>query len=290
MSKKNSKNRKDWLTTAFLLILFFSLLYTIHYIHFNQSTEQLDSYFSIQYDNQIHPIGEREISFILNKTDTIDNDTEKLEAIAEWVSQNFTYFLFEEKYFNPNYTTKYLDYPINRYLYDSYGKIRPEVHSFISLVFCIPSKYANNPQWIAYYKMGGCGELAVLFEDVANKSGYNTRPIRATLTENNHAWVEVEVDAQWYFFDPTNYYIYHIMKVEGYNNTWFGKPEQYSIFSANQIRSIVDANTREKVIERYPQLKKETRIIIKSINQKKFEGISIPNSTEIIKLVNKQSS
>ncbi len=113
---------------------------------------------------------------------------------------------------------------------------------------------------------------------------------RATLTKNNHAWVEIEVDNQWYFFDPTNYYAHKIMKLETYNNTWFGKPEQYSTFSANQIRSIVDANTRENVIERYPQLKKETKIIIKSINQKKFEGISIPNSTEIIKLVNKHSS
>lgn len=275
------------MNVIFVIIVFLYII-LLFFITISQSAEQIDSYFSIQYENEIYPIGVREICSIVNKTEAIDNDTEKLEAIAEWVSANFTYILFEKEYFNPNYTKEYLDHPINRYLYDSYGKIRPEVHSPISQVFRIPNEYANNPYWIAYYKMGGCGELAVLFEDVANKSGYNTRAIRATLTKNNHAWVEVEVHDKWYFFDPTNYYVYHLMDVKRYNNTWFGKPEEYSIFSASQIQSIVDGNTRENVIERYPQFKQERRKNIKSINMKKIERITIPNSTEIRKLVNTQ--
>lgn len=289
MPAKEGDNRSKYSLRQIIRITFAIFIGSILiiYLYPVQYSEDLDTYFTILYENTISPEGEHEINSIVNRIAEINDTEEKLEAIAEWVSEDFTYFIFEKDYFNPNYSSTYLDYPINRYRFDSYGKIRPEGHSTWASIFLMPNQYANDPRWIAYYKMGGCGELAALFEEVANRSGFNTSIIKADLTDNNHAWVEVQISDEWYFFDPTNYYVYHKMNVSRYRNTWFNKPETYSIFSADAVQRIVVAKTGEDVTDRYPRYKKQKWHVSFCGNERLFELMSVQDSINTIRMMDR---
>ncbi|MCK8517401.1 transglutaminase domain-containing protein [Methanoculleus sp. 7T] len=287
MPVKGTENQHKYSLRQIVCITFAIFLGSILiiYLYPAQYSGELDTYFTILYENTIFPKGEHEINSIVNRIAEINDTEEKLEAIAEWESENFTYFIFEKDYFNPNYSSTYLDYPINRYRFDSYGKIRPEAHSPWASIFLMPNQYANDPRWIAFYRMGGCGELAVLFGEVANRSGFNTSIIRADLTDNNHAWVEVQIGDEWYFFDPTNYYVYHKMNVTPYNNTWFNKPEMYSTFSADVVRRVVVASTGEDVVDRYPQLRKQKWRIRFCGDERLFELMNVQKAAGTIRMM-----
>lgn len=277
-----------WQIICITFVIFLGSILII-YLYPAQYSGELDTYFTILYENTISPEGEHEINSIVNRIAEINDTEEKLEAIAEWESENFTYFIFEKDYFNPNYSSTYLDYPINRYRFDSYGKIRPE-RSIWDIIFSMPHQYVNDPRWIAYYKVGGCGELATLFEEVANRSGFNTSIIKADLIDNNHAWVEIQIGDEWYFFDPTNYYVYHKMNVIPYNNTWFNKPEMYSTFSADVVRRVVVSSTGENVVDRYPQLRKQKWRISFCGDERLFELMNIQKAASTIRMIGRHVS
>lgn len=240
------------LVGIFLIILVF-LVQLQCYINYSRS---LDQYFSLNYNTTIAPVGERNIQLILENISKIQSDKEKLETIAEWEVNNFTE-LFWERHKDPEYDIIYLDPPINRYGYDNSGKIRA-MHS----VF-LTNEFANDPRWIAYYKIGACGELANLYENVTNRSGFKTQVVGANLrgnflgfnyTANNHAWVEIEIDGEWWYFDPDVYGQYHVLNLTNYEDRWFNKTEYYDIFTPDQILKVYVSDSREDIGDRYPKL------------------------------------
>ncbi|NMB77618.1 MAG: hypothetical protein GYA23_00810 [Methanomicrobiales archaeon] len=216
------------------------------------TTNSLNDYFAIKYENEIKPHSETEILKIVNEVKPIQNSSEKLNKIAEWEMRNFT-DQFWESYLNHDIKVKGLNPPLNSYKYEKTGKIRAE---FLS-------PYANDPYWIQYYRFGSCGEEASLFANVTNRSGYVTRMVvietgywfyGIPVQQNNHVWTEVQINNEWYFFDSTVYGEYHVLKIDAYKNRWFGKTEQYDLFSPNQVLSITQLDTKEDVSYRYPKL------------------------------------
>ncbi len=221
------------------------------------TSRALDAYFSIQYKLIIQPEGERQISTILDEVQDMPHEVEKLNRIAEWVTTNFTE-LFWERYLHRNIILQTLDPPINRYRYDpSTGKIRAE-HSIFG-----KNPFTNDPYWISYNKLGACGELAHLFANVSNRAGFETRVVGADLVEkflifefvtNNHAWVEVKIGDEWWYFDPDAYGHYHVLGIESYKDRWFNKTEYYDIFSPDRVKRVYIGGTQEDISDRYPRL------------------------------------
>lgn len=210
-----------------------------------ENAESLDGYFSVLYQTVIKPHGEDEINGILQEVEGIDNDSEKLNAIAAWVTSNFTEYYWE-KYWQNDVNWSSIGYLDERYLFDKSGDIRAVAGAYKE------NNYLNDPYWIAHYRIGACGELAHLFEFVANKSGYETRIVAMEFEGNNHAWVElVTDDDEWMYFDPTLYGEYHneIIKIP----FWFGKREKYPFFGGQATR-IYDVKTKEDMSEYYPHL------------------------------------
>ena len=250
---------------AFILILFLLLVY-IEVQSAMIYSRQLDSYFSIIYAKEIYPNGEREIKKILNEVQNISDNREKLNAIGQWETKDFTNIFWEKGLKN---NTKFgftpMDGFIGRYFYDNNGKIR----AFNSLFGS--NTYTTDPVWIAYYKTGACGELAVLFANVTNRSGFETQVVIAELkslspfpfleniplfdyVSGNHAWVEVKVNNEWLYFDPDTFGQHYLFEKETQRNGWFNQTKYYRAFSPRQVGRVYLATTNEDVKDRYPLL------------------------------------
>jgi len=209
-----------------------------------QTSLALDEYYSIIYTTTIQPQGEEEIQRIVTEVKNISGTSEKLDAIAAWETENFTEY-FWEKYRGNDLSLKMMDPPIGRWIYESTGKIRP-----------MNSPYSNNPAWIAHYRFGACGELAHLFAEVANRSGFETRNVMAILKNptGNHAWVEINVDGEWWYYDPTVYGEYHQLGIQAWNGRWFHPIEEYSIFSPERVAGVYLEDNMTDIGYRYPLL------------------------------------
>ncbi len=207
------------------------------------SEAQIEDYLSTQYTNEYYPTAEAEIQKILLTAANISDPIEKLTTIAAWKIEDFVDIVEYDKW-NESYNgTRDLS---NKYCYDENGKIR--VHS---------GMYQNDPHWIAYHKIGACGELAALFAYVANRSGFETRNVSADYakTLQNHAWVEVKVNGEWMYFDPTIYW-------NNYNNEinlvlsdkWYGTLDEQNLWGVLAL-NVYDPETGKDVcVERYPNI------------------------------------
>lgn len=207
------------------------------------SEAQIEDYLSTQYTNEYYPTAEAEIQKILLTAANISDPIEKLTTIAAWEIEDFVDIVEYDKW-NESYNgTRDLS---NKYCYDENGKIR--VHS---------GMYQNDPHWIAYHKIGACGELAALFAYVANRSGFETRNVSADYakTLQNHAWVEVKVNGEWMYFDPTIYW-------NNYNNEinlvlsdkWYGTLDEQNLWGVLAL-NVYDPETGKDVcVERYPNI------------------------------------
>ena len=119
--------------------------------------------------------------------------------------------------------------------------------------------------------MSGCGTTGgqpgitgcYLFANVTNRTGLVTRVVGIDIgyrffglpiQQDNHAWVEVKVNNEWYFYDPDAYAAYHKLKIDAYENRWFGKPENYNNFAPSQVLRVFQADTQEDISKRYPKL------------------------------------
>jgi hypothetical protein len=226
-------------------------------------SKQLDNYFSILYAKEIDPEGQQRIQEIVSEVQNISDDQEKLDKIGEWETRDFTDYYWERAYTNhTQFEFTPLDSPINRYFYDSNGKIRA-----VNSPLFGPNIYANDPAWIAYYKTGACGELAYLFANVSNRSGFETRVIGAELrtpssipildrisifdSVGNHAWVEIKIKDEWWYFDPDtfgqNYKFGKLTQKYG----WFNQTKYYTWHPVSQIGRVFVGDTNEDVKNRY---------------------------------------
>jgi hypothetical protein len=261
-----------------LIVMFFLMLIPLNTQQTNSNA--LNDYFSIKYQNEIQPQSELEINRIVNEVKSISNISEKLERIAEWETKNFTDIYWH------HVAMKSLNPYVNTYIYESNGKIRA-ARSFVS------TPYAEDPDWIQYYKFGACGEEAALFANVTNRTGLVTRFVvldlgswykGIPLQTGNHVFVEVEVNKNdWYFFDPTVYGADHILNESSCkdgktcDNRWFGKPDQYNYFSPDQVLRVYLRETNEDISERYSKISvyiKNSKMPMR-INR---ENITIPQS------------
>ena len=208
---------------------------------------QLDQYFTTQYENIYYPIGKERIDAVVNETKSISDPIEKLTAIADWEISGFVNFL-QYNIWNESYSgTKPLG---SNYIYDAEGRIRAE-----------HGKYSNDPYWIAYHKMGACGDLGSLFAEVARQSGFETREVVTKYAdENNHAWVEVKVNGEWMYFDPTIYWDNHNNK-DGkiLDYKWYGTLDEQTIWGV-YVTGIYTTEEGEDITENYPNVKQLTGI------------------------------
>lgn len=228
----------------------------------------------------IKPAGEEEINEILIQVNETNNTFEKLEMIAKWEVKDFT-----NAYNNsPDFTLDpFFRYPV---YFDGNVKVR-------ALAPLIP-ELSNNPYWIAFFKVGACGELASLFSEVSKQAGIETR-IVGTKGED-HTWVEIKIDDEWIHADPALYFInYHC----NYNIKWINNPRFYENSKWFNISKVFVKDTNGDVTEKYTDVgtlrvylsEPADRIVIKTMKKEKereVAAIEVNASTVNIELGGKK--
>ncbi len=198
----------------------------------------------------IKPSGEARIDEITTQISMANDTFRKIEMIVDWESKNFTYTYGR----TPNFLL--WGYPI---YFDSDIKVRAFQPNIPEL--------SNNPQWIAYFKVGGCSELAFLFDEVARKSGIETRVVGTS--GEDHLWDEVKIDDQWIPVDPTIYFNNYYYNQ---SNKWFNNSKFYEQNWFNVSKVFVE-ETKEDITRKYTDTgmlkvllaKPSDRVIIKTM-------------------------
>jgi len=204
----------------------------------------IDNEISQRYDSKIKPTAQMKISGIEDAVNNQDSDIKKVRTISEWTSR-FTYpnksFQQQDRY--SQFSIFSLP-PDRHYLKDDQGRwiIRR-------------GKYAEDPNIIAYYESGRCGEMAIMWNYTANKSGFVTRQVGDP--SGYHAWVEVQQGAEWFYVDPTIYPSDDL--VLWFNST---KNRNQSQLIRNAARVFTDEN--QDITHEYPPF---GTIIINNIGQ-----------------------
>ncbi|WAI00391.1 transglutaminase domain-containing protein [Methanogenium organophilum] len=216
------------------------------------SSEHINEYFDILYETEIYSHGEEEIGNFISSLPSNESEQERLERIALWVTSNFTNINWETNIRgNSEYDYSNFGPGMNRYVYDPSGRLR--VYP--------PSSYANNPQWIAYYKTGACGELATLFSEIANRTGTPSHVVAANFYGgNNHAWVEItRENGDLWVFDPTMYGEYMQGQTVPYG-AWFTSVERWNIPWEKDVTYVYIAGTHEEITCHYPSIEKSMEV------------------------------
>jgi len=192
------------------------------------------------YSTTIYPEASAEIDDIVQKMSVAAEPEEKLTLLSQWIQKDFVICLHNSSF----KVEDQFNYIENRIL--SFGYANGDHHYYSDSTgrrVIRTGKYARNPLCIAYYRAGACGEYATLAQYVGNLSDLNTRIVGDS--SGYHAWVEVNLNGTWYFYDPT-------MSVDkGPMSPWFG-PRSENI----QNSVIADAarifTTGEDITEQYP--------------------------------------
>lgn len=201
---KNEKKEivKSLCFSGFLVLIFIFGVATAYIFINQQNTEDLNDFFYLNYNNFIQVEGASKINQIVQQVDHISSPEEKLNSIANIIVTNFTdpYWsesndnLFIDKCSaNIPFNHRFIGKNCNGFGFDKSGAIR--IRS---------GNLTNNPYWIAYYKTGACSELATLFANVSNQTGFISRVVYSI--DPNHAWTEVYLDGEWQYFDPDMYH------------------------------------------------------------------------------------
>jgi hypothetical protein len=200
----------------------------------------IDEYFHIQYNASIQAKGEEAIRSMVVEANKSFNSTEKLNKIADLVSDDFNEpFFNESKFFHDvplcgHYDYRYFGYPnyCSGYGFDKDGRIRA---NGVSL--------NHDVDWVAYQKTGACQELAELFANVSVRAGI---PARVICNEGlDHQWNEVYISSEWKVFDVT---MYHDAKKENKTdpNIWLMNESEYlDRWPGNKVRSVFMCNGNE---------------------------------------------
>lgn len=225
------------------VVFFIGSLYGMFY-QSQISSEHINEYFDILYGTEIYPYGEEEIENFISTLPSNESERERLERIAFWVSSNFTNPYWEANILgNSEYDYSDFGPGMSRYVYDPSGKLR--VH--------YEGPYLDNPQWIAYYRTGACGELAALFADIVNRTGNPTNVVIAKYADGrNHAWVEIIRDTgELWYFDPTRYGEYELFN-KGEYGAWTGRVTSFTMPWGVEVDGIYDHDTHKDVTDHYP--------------------------------------
>lgn len=194
--------RKDPLKTV-LTILGFALVWALLAVLLIGITGFFEVYcieveLSEKYEREIFPEASQEINSVVNYTQNLSSDVERLSAISNYIQDDFVWLLRNPSFkYDDTYRSTFfslvppLKTPGDRHYYSDSNGLR----------VIRDGNYANNPYCIAYYHAGACGEHAVLANLLANMSGIEAR--RVGDPSGYHGWVEVKVGDEWYFYDPT---------------------------------------------------------------------------------------
>jgi hypothetical protein len=159
-------------------------------------------------------IGTNEINNIINSSEK-GNITQRLNFIADSITNNYS-----DGYWDP-------------ILYLDFGKYRV---SFRGQIYISPPyddtnrEIAVDPNWLIYEKSGACRELAVLFNNITQRSGFNSRIVRtgdgsSTGDGATHWWNEIEINGVNKTFDVQ---CYGLMKYKNNCPSWMGNRSNFS--------------------------------------------------------------
>ena len=172
-----------------------------------------DPLIEIWYNIRVATGGENEIRLILEELNQTDDIYENIENIALWEGRNIEYVYGREPSFR-----------IGNYAF--------YISGFSIKIRALAGPFHDDPKWIAYYKVGGCGELAVLFSEIANRAGISARV--AGDPGLDHAWVEIKINNSWVIADPTLYwwYINDRKNYSDWNKIWFRDYRWYNLMES----------------------------------------------------------
>lgn len=251
--EKQKRQKRDFLIVSFFLIgltvsFFGGFFYATTLVQTSFQTT-IDEYFHIKYNSTIQVRGEEAIESMVIEANKYDNPTEKLNKIADLVSQDFNEpFFNESKFFHDvpicgHYDYRYFGYPYycSGYGFDKDGRVRANGVSF-----------NHNVEWIAYQKTGACQELAELFANVSVRAGI---PAKTICNDGlDHQWNEVYISSEWKVFDVTKY---HDAKKENKtdSNIWLMNESEYlGSWAGNKVSSVFVCNedkTKNNLTKKY---------------------------------------
>ncbi|WP_321506085.1 transglutaminase domain-containing protein [uncultured Methanoregula sp.] len=163
---------------------------------YEENIIQPNLFFREKYVKEIYPLGNAKITAEITKVQSIADPELKLDEIFRWEMEDWHNPNWEPSSFSPtNGSISYFSYQNNI----SKTRANPDFY----LRFFRPQTpdgvfYCNDPQWIAYNKVGACQELSNLFEHMAQKAGIESRTVQTV----NHQWAEVKVNGEWKYYDP----------------------------------------------------------------------------------------
>lgn len=155
-----------------------------------------------KYVAQIRPLGENQINNEIDMINKIPSRSEKLFEIMRWASQDF-----KNPWINDQFYCLKGD-PLCRYYVASNGNISAwensnRIYPFFVFNHTWVSPYKDDVYWIAYYKVGACQEMSILFSTIAKQTGFEVREVGIN---GVHAWVEVnDTNGEWIYADPQCY-------------------------------------------------------------------------------------
>jgi len=177
--------------------------------------------------------GSTEIDSIVSNLSINHNETQKLNEIADAITNNFS-----DGYWTKNDSWQYIDNS-QIYSYNEKGQIYIRTTKNSDSI----RDLAIDPNWIIYYHAGACRELSILFDTISTKAGFKTRLIRTGNGDSEgfgatHWWNEVEInginktfDVQWF----------GLIKNGSSGTSWSGNRSDYyqnsDGFSPNQLCS-----------------------------------------------------
>lgn len=202
-NKKKKEIFKNLFFFTFICLIFIIGAITAFIVINQQNNNDLNDLFYLNYQHFIQKEGASNIQDIVRQVDHISSPKEKLNTIANLIVTNFTDPFWPESSIDlfdntcPGisipFNHRFFGNSCNGHGFDKNGAIRIRTGNL-----------TNNPYWIAYYKTGACGELATLFANVSNQSGFVTRVVYSS--DPDHAWAEVYLNGTWQYFDPDMYH------------------------------------------------------------------------------------
>jgi hypothetical protein len=191
--------------------------------YFNQNQViATDNEIDERYINEIVPRAKEEIDREINRINSTENNSEKLDEIFRWET---------EDWHNPQWETNDFNWYNNSQNYISYrqnpNKLRT-ILQFENSYFRQQNPqgiyYADDPYWLAFNKVGCCREIANLFSYMAQRSGIESRTVSSI--GGQHRWVEVKINGEWMYYDPWCAYDRYKWN-ETFKEKWFNKIENY---------------------------------------------------------------
>lgn len=229
------KNSKFFLMMSFAVLFLFIFLsghflqpiYSPILIIINLgSNEHYHSQFSM-----IKIEGNQTINEIVDNTAQYGKNPNRLNVIADLIIDNFTDIYWPSQQ-NDNYFCYYTPSdgksewtwcaPFNGifgnnprsygYITDKQGRVRT----------ILSNDLTYSPEWIAYQKTGACEAISILFNEIATRSGFESRIV--TSKNANHTWNEVNISGEWKYYDVQRY---GQVKNSSKSSFWFGNRSEF---------------------------------------------------------------